>query len=203
MTFQSVPDCAEAVISFNSDGQIIYNVLGFHSPTGYGSSAISQLADLVDTQVASLYLPHISVGVVYLNTLVRGLRDINDFTAVANAGSGVGGVAGNALPGNVSLCVTERSALSGRSARGRFYAVPTGVSQQFTQNTFATAYVTGIETFLNDLRTAAAAIGWDHCVISRRTGGAPRTTGTFFKIINSAARNHDIDSQRRRLLTGH
>lgn len=203
MTFQSVPDCAEAVISFNSDGKIVNNVLGFFKTGGFSQLDINNLATMVDTAVLASYVPHVSVGVLYEQTLVRGLTNINDFSAAISGGGTVGGISGNALPANVTLCVTLRSPLTGRSARGRFYAVPTGVSQQFTQNTFAAAYITGIETFLDAIQSGATSLAMEFSVISRFTLGARRTVGTHFPITTIASRNNEIDSQRGRLTQGH
>ncbi len=203
MPFQSVPDCAEAVINGIADGKPIANVFGFRFPGGYAQSDITALAAALDTEIGADYLPQVSVGVSYGSTLVRGLTLINDFTSVASAAAGVGGVSGGALPSNVTACITLRSALTGRSARGRFYAFPTGDSQRLTENRFTSAYLSGLVTFLTGVQTIALSIGWEFSVLSRRTGGALRASGVAFKITSIAARNDLIDSQRGRLPAGH
>jgi len=203
MAFQSVPNCAEAVINCTYGGKAIANVLNFVKSGGYNATDIGNLADAVDDAVGNLYLPVLSDGVAYVSTLVRGLELINDLTQVVTTSAGAGAVTGGPFPANVSLCITLRSGLTGRSARGRFYAMPTGISNQSATNTFSSTYVGDVEDFLIGVRSSAAGQGWNMCIVSRRTLNAARPVGVNFLVASIGARNNTMDSQRGRLPAGH
>jgi len=203
MAFQSVPNAAELVIQATSSSKQMVNVLGFVKAGGYNALDIANLADAADAVVQSDYLPLIHGNVHYDGCLARGLENANDFVSLVTAGAGNGTATGDLLPTNVTLCVTMRSALSGRSARGRFYALPTGASNQAGVNLFSSTYGNALEAFLVALETAAAAQGWTHCIISRFANKVARPTGVTFVVTSNGYRNLIMDSQRGRLPKGH
>jgi len=204
MTFQSAPECAEAVIRCSFGGHEIDNVLNFWYPTGYDQGALDDLADVVDNRVGLSYLGQINNLVTYDETRVRGLENAIDLEAV-NAGCTAAGSASGSvpLPGNVTLCITLRTGFTGRSARGRFYALPTESDKLNTANVFDAAYATAIEGFLTSLKADALAVGWTFVVLSRRTGGALRPVAIKNPVTVIAARNLEVDSAKRRLAPGH
>jgi len=205
MTFQSVPDCAEAVIRCSSGSQGMNNVLGFVFNAGGPVQAnIDSLASIVDSYVGSDYLPFVAPGVGYLETFVRGLTNINDFSASDSTNAGSGTMSGTLeLPTNVTFCVTLRTAYTGRSARGRFYALPFTNNGMASINAVTSTYANGIRTFLRSVQAAALVAGWSLSIISRRTAGAPRLIGTHFVVTDIDYRNLIPDSQRGRLPQGH
>lgn len=203
MAFQSVPDCAEAVIKATCGGKPIANVLGFYKAGGYDLAAVTDLADLIDAAIGTDYIPILHDGVNYVETVVRGLENVNDFEATANANAGLGSLTGAPLPNNVSLCVTLRSGLTGRSARGRFYAMPTNAAQQSGLNTFSSSYALDVEAFLTTIKAGASGIGWTMAIISRWHDNAKRAAGVYFPVTTLGARNFLMDSQRGRLPVGH
>lgn len=204
MAFQSAPEMAEAVIQCSFGGVAVANVLNFKKLfTPYDQTDIDNLAAAVDATVGSDYLGIIASDVTYSGTLVRGLENVLDLTAFDNTNAGAGALTADSLPANVTLCATLRTGLTGRSARGRFYMLPTVVTNMTTPNTFSGATGTGLTAFLDAVIAAALVQDWQSVVLSRFTGGAKRTTAIGTRIISVEVRNLTSDSQRGRLPSGH
>lgn len=203
MPFQSVPNAVECVIQGVIGSQAIANVMGFQFAGPYGQTDLDALAGVVDALVDSEYLPLVSSGVSYVQTKVRGLTSIIDLESVNTTGAGPGTAAGTGIPANNTFCVTARTGKTGRSARGRFYAWPTIAGNYSAPSILNAGYVTAMEAFLLDVRSAAASVNWVNCVISRFSLGTARAVGITTPIINWAARNNIGDSQRHRLPRGH
>lgn len=203
MPFVPVQDAAELVIHGTVGSKDVANVIGFQHLGAYTPSDLQDLATAADGVVTSGYKPLMTAGMTYNSCVVRGLTSSIDFAASDSSGAGTGGVSGAQLNNNVTLCITLRSANTGRSARGRFYAFPTGASQLSAANTFSTTYAGDLIIFLESLQAAAAIAGWTMVVISRFHNLAPRTSGVTFPITSIEARNLISDSQRGRLPKGH
>jgi hypothetical protein len=204
MAFQSVPDCAEAVVN-GSVGVVEYNnILNFtFVGGGYDQSDINALAAAVDGWYSTEVLPLLSVSYDYNFTRVRGLEDENDREGLNSSGAGAGSVTGLISAANAALVITHRTGFTGRSARGRSYVGGLAASEQGGAAIWNSTVAGALATAFNDLRAAVVSAGWSFVVVSRFTGGAPRTVGTFFPVTVSEARNIDMDSQRGRLLPGH
>lgn len=104
----------------------------------------------------------------------------------------------NPLPGNVSACISFRTGLAGRSARGRnyVYGVP---DTQVSQNNLSETWQDGIITAWQTLRALYLANSFQHVVYSQFTGGNPRPTGLATPVTNYLFVDGVVDSQRRRL----
>jgi len=203
MTFLSCPEIAEAVVHGDVDGVSIANVLHFQQPGGYNQSSLDALAAAVAARVISDYKPIINDSVNFDSVTCKGLEFINDITSSDNSIAGPGSDASASLPANVSPCVTLRTNLTGRSARGRFYSFPIGTAALSAMNTVSTTWETDIVGFLTGLLGDAAGIGWTFVVLSKQTGGSPRLLGVGFEITDIVMRNRTTDSQRGRLPQGH
>jgi len=204
MTFQSAPECAEAVLHFSGTNASMANVVHFRKTGGYDQHDIDQLADDVDNAVGLSYLPAIAVGVAYVQTVTRGLENLVDFQGVSNTNAGNGTFSGTlTLPFNCSLCVTLRTGATGRSARGRFYAMPTTSSALVLDNVVSSTYAALVETAVEEICNSAASDGWVAVVLSRYSNKALRTTAVARPITDITVRNTTMDSQRGRLPKGH
>jgi hypothetical protein len=203
MPFQSVPNCAIAVVEGIIDSQPIANVLGFQTPTLYSQGDIDALSAAVDTEFAVNVLPLLHSTYTYVQTAVRGLTSPIDLQSINGTGTGPGGTGGDALPSNVAFCLTEYTGKSGRSARGRIYIPGIPASITATANTLsptpATAFVTAYEAIFSTALTA----GWTHVIISRVNNGAIREFGIGTPVTQIVHRNLILDSQRGRLPKGH
>jgi len=203
LPFQPVPNVAEAVTSFTIGGKEMVNVLHFLFSGSYGQTDLDALANLIDSEVAINYLPVVTAAALYVETRVRGLTVENDLHSVNNNSTGAGGAAGIEAPSNVSFCVTLRSNFTGRSARGRWYAVPPSSSVIGADSTASSGYVTALLAYLDGVKLNAAAVGWQMVIASRKHNGVVRPIGIPFVVTSISARNHTLDSQRGRLPKNH
>jgi len=204
MPFQSIPECAEVVIHGQGGSKAIANVLGFWMPGGYLQADLDNLASAIDIAVGADYLPFVAAGSAYIRTDVRGLENVVDLTSSASSQAGPGTMSGTfELPSNVAFCVTLRTGLTGRSARGRFYSWPFADSGLSAVDTVTTTYANGIKTFVNACLTAGLSEGWYLSILSRRSLGALRPVGVHYTVTNIDYRNRTTDSQRGRLPANH
>lgn len=199
MPFQPAPNCAEAVIRCDYGGREVANVLNFWNSGGYTLSDIQNLADAVDGVVPASYLPYLSPSLTYLSTDVRGLASAADLTATSITGTGVGGGAGTPLPANVTLAIKLLTGVTGRSNRGRFFALPSVDGYLDGPNHFLISYADAIVGLIGDFQVAAQAVGWELVVLSRFTGGAPRVSATHRLVTTITYTDTKCDSQRGRL----
>jgi len=114
-----------------------------------------------------------------------------------NAGAGTD--SDDALPNSVSLCLTVRTAFTGRSARGRIFAMAPTVVQAPVPNFVTTGYRDAIVAAYEACRTRITSLGYQMVVVSRFSGGAPRAVGITFPVTSIVARNLRLDSQRGRM----
>jgi len=103
------------------------------------------------------------------------------------------------LPGNVTICVSLRTGLTGRSARGRWYWVGLGEDQVTDNNLLAGAAVS-ITAAMDALLNAMNAINSAPIIVSFESNGGPRVGGPVkFFITDALMVDTTIDSQRGRL----
>jgi len=199
MAFQSVPDTVEVVLDFLMSGTPTANVLHFIKPGGYNQSALDNLAGRVQTQLVDHYLPMLTLTQALNGVRVKGLSTENDLQASNSDDSATGTVVQTALPNNVSLCLTLRTGVTGRSARGRFYCQPPNDGDLATPNTVTTTYKNAMIALLGDIVTAANGAGFSLVVVSRFTNKTKRAVGVTFSVTDIIARNTRLDSQRGRM----
>lgn len=199
MPFQSVPDTAEAVIKGTYQGRNIANVINFKFSGGYNQTNIDELAGVVDGWVDSTYKDNFNAGVSYVETLVRGLENEIDLFDVANSGAGPGNANETQMPANNTCCISIRSGLTGRSARGRFYGWPFIAEALTSPNVWVSTYPAALVSALESLQSLAAADGWTMVIVSRFTGGAKRGTAVTFDVTGFSSTSNDVDTIRRRL----
>jgi len=204
MTFQSAPECAEAVIQFEMASRPMFNVLNFRKPDGYTQADIDALAAAVDSAVGAVYINNIMGGISYVNTHVRGLADPVDLEAEVNDNAGTGTYpAGSQLPGNATMAVRLSTGFSGRSARGRVYVMPGSTNMLSGPNTFAVGAADTFIDAIEEIRVQALAAGWVLVVLSRRNGGFVLATAEPRAVTSITYANTKVDSAKRRLAINH
>jgi len=184
------------------DGTNVVNVLHFFISGGYSQSDIDALASVVDAWVGAYVLPIQSTALEYVNTSVKGLQSIIDLIGNNNAHAGNGALTGARVPNESTLAISFRTALSGRSARGRMYVPTVSASQLAGTNEVNSTFITDWTLALSALRVAALDDGWVHSVLSRVTAGVLRSEAVPFTITNYIAVDNILDSQRGRKPTG-
>jgi hypothetical protein len=203
MTFQPAIDCAEVIIDAVIDGKPVANVLNFHREGGYALSDLENLAGVIAYWVNDSYRPMCHTGVLFTTVRARGLTDAVDLSAFSLDGAGSGTAAGLPVASNVSVVCTLRTAHTGRSARGRFYALPTGQSFFTAVNTVTSGYTDALEALLGLFQVHALEGGWELVVLSRHHLGAPRAVAVPYTVATIVCRNNKTDSQRNRLPRPH
>lgn len=205
MAFQSCPRTASIVIKGSSNGKEIANVLHAKFPVDYGAPDIANLATQVANYVQTAYPPLMSANLLLTEVTVTGLQNENDFQSTVTTGSVPGTAGGLPLPGNNSLVCTFRSALTGRSARGRVYTFPTGAANLASGglDQYTTLYVADVTGLWTGVQTVINVAGWNHVILSRFSNKNERPSGVTFSVTSVSCRNDTADSQRRRLPRGH
>jgi len=205
MPFQSCPNIASIAIHGSSNGKQIANLLHAKFAGTYVLTDIQGLATAVAGVCSTSYPALMSDNLLLDDVTVTGLTFVNDLQDVESLGVTPGSASGSPLPANNSLVATLRSALTGRSARGRIYTFPTGTGNVASTggDLYTTAYATAVQTFWIDVNIAINQNGWTQVILSRFTGGAKRTLGEGFNVTSVEVRNDVADSQRRRLPKGH
>ena len=199
MPFVPAVNVCQAELVFNWDGNIVENVLHYASETPFAIADMSLLGqDLVDWWNANLkgYSPStlqlINVKLTDLSTQTSPVVNYAvSLPLVGTAGS-------PSLPNSVACVITKRTALRGRSFRGRIYHAGLGEGQ-VTGNSVSPSHVTALITAYNLAKQFNnAPITWVLCVISRMTNNAYRSSA---EITHVTALTCDgvVDSQRRRL----
>lgn len=189
------------------DGQRIENTLWFFNPAGPDASNMTALASDLEGWWVTNCAPLLPVDVL-LNEIVVTDMTTNTGLQVTNALSGpaAGTLGQAALPNNVTMAVSFRTALRGRSFRGRNY-IPALTEGQVTNNTVNGSVADAWRAAYQDiLTTVAGGIGgWVWAVVSRFSGvdgdgdPIPRPTAGVIPITTVVVTDTTIDSMRRRL----
>lgn len=176
------------------------NRLTFAYPGGYDQAAIDALANIMDGSVNAYWKAQICSATTYVNTTVKGLTDPIDLFAVDNSNTGACTATGNEQPNNVTWAIRFTTGAIGRSARGRMYVVglPANRIDAATQS-ILTTYADNWVTALESTQTAAASIGWSHCIVSRFHDKVKRATGVYRVVTGVGYHDLVLDSQRGRL----
>jgi len=130
----------------------------------------------------------------------QSLAEVNGPQATFSTGlPAAGALTSPTLPGNVAFCVSLRSGLTGRSARGRWYwggLTESQVSQNQVDGGTATSIVAAIDNLISTIEGIAAL----PVIVSYYSGGIVRPGGpVYFVITDALAVDTTVDSQRGRL----
>lgn len=199
MAFIPSPEVAQAVIKHTLSGEEVNNVLHFITSGAPTAANMGVLASaLVESWTGSI-MPELSTSLVFTEVTVRDLSFAEGIQVSATPAATVnGGIAGEAYPANVALCLTHRTALIGRSRRGRtfFGGLPeiAGVG-----NNALAPYVADLKAGWDAVVADVAVAGWVFGVLSTQANKAPRAQGVFTLVTSSIFRDLRFDSQRGRL----
>lgn len=199
MAFQSVPNTVEIVLNFLQSGKPAVNVLHAYRSAGYDQAQLDGIAAAMDALVSSNLLPEMTPTQSYVGITVKGLTNSSDLSSSNSDHAGTGAEMAVALPGNVSLCLTLRTGLTGRSARGRIYTLSPHDTDMATPDTVLTVYRDAIVAAYQSLLDRLLLIGWTPVVVSRFHDKVQRPVGVVYPITQLVARNTRVDSQRNRL----
>ena len=181
-----------------------YNVLAAQNSAG---TAVTQaLANALGTTIKANFT---SSGLAANTCLAVGLgnigvRDINtpNHVEFLDVGAAVPGTAaGKLLPPQNALVVTLRTALAGRSYRGRMYIPGSGESSYTSTGGPATANLTAAQSFAQSMIAAFTAANLTFAVWSRpreASGTSPSWGGAITPVTAAVARAQPFGTVRSR-----
>jgi len=201
MPFVAVPAAVKVSWFYTYNGQPCMNRLyvnrGESLPTAATCAAIAQQA--ADWWVGNARVLVPATCELRLTEAVS-VAEQNGPSATFSSGlPSVGTHASPALPGNVTICVSLRTGLTGRSARGRWYWV--GLAEdQVAGNVLDAGVAVSITGAIDNLLTAMGDISSAPLIVSFQNNGVPRPGGPVkFFITDALMVDTTIDSQRGRL----
>jgi hypothetical protein len=189
---------ARITMQFTQQGQIVQNIYHVLNTDGWTPADLEILAAGFDDWWAAYGRNQASTGVQY-STLF--LKDLTSPEAVAiehtPAGPTGGTKAGAQPPMNVTIAVRWRTALSGRSFRGRTYHIGL-VESMLSGSTINEVDRLALITSYGHLLEYINTMGFTMVVLSTRANLLPRLTGLMTPITGVSC-DPVTDSQRRRL----
>jgi hypothetical protein len=206
MPFVPVANTVLAELRMTADNQFVENTLYFEYltlPTLTEMQTLGQaLIDWWDANIA----PLVWIGVELREVVVTALNSGTGLQAtVVPATTQLGELNVSALPMNVSLTISFRTGLRGRSFRGRNYIVGLVEGQTTSANEVVSATSAAFVDAYNLLLDFGQDIGASWVVVSRFSGvdgngdPIPRAAGVTTPITSVLVVDNIVDSQRRRL----
>jgi hypothetical protein len=206
MPFVPVANTVLAELRMTADNQFVENTLYFEYltlPTLTEMQTLGQaLIDWWDANIA----PLVWIGVELREVVVTALNSGTGLQAtVVPAVTQLGELNVSALPMNVSLTISFRTGLRGRSFRGRNYIVGLVEGQTTSANEVVSATSAAFVDAYNLLLDFGQDIGASWVVVSRFSGvdsngdPIPRAAGVTTPITSVLVVDNIVDSQRRRL----
>lgn len=205
-----VPNCVQIVLNWGlSAGKTAHNVLygrvsGVPAPTPTQAEAIR--AALTTGAAWTAVLPTLAASTTFASVTLRSVhaafQPIVQSTGAAIAGTS----AALALPNEVAICATTRTALTGPQNRGRFYIPGFASDSLLSGNVIAPGTVTALTNWVQGFTAIFAGQGYTWVIgqVARQayngSTGTPhpeRIAGSV-PITSVSVRNNTWDSQRRR-----
>lgn len=203
MVFVPVPNTAIVEFRYNLMLQEVENTLAFEYPAGMSQAAL----DALTASMASwyyYYLRPIQTNRLQMREIFAKDQSEEDgitSTNVTHAGLLGQYTTGNDLPTNVTFCISFRTALAGRSYRGRNYIC--GMKSAMIENgnyiypTYRNSWISAYNHLIISGTTPPA--GWRWVIASRYHDGVRRETGVATPVTDVVVSNDTLDSQRNRL----
>lgn len=152
-----VAGAAQLKVYFSINGELCINVYGLRV-TGtpvFGQSLIDTIGASVKAVWGSNMGPHCSVNCQLLRVGIRDLRQDHLPEWRETAASVVGTGVGDGLPSKDALCVTLRTAQTGKSFRGRTYLSGWTEAENTTSGVAANSAVTAALNYLSALNATS------------------------------------------------
>jgi hypothetical protein len=200
MAFIPINNTAEIHVRGVLDNQHVENTLYFVRSLDIDAGSLMALAlDVMDYWVSNM-IPLLNTNYALAEVFARDLTTEGGFEATAVPGSPTHGTYDSAtLPNNVTMCVSFRTGVAGRSARGRNYWA-TLTEGDVAANTISTTFSSAVvNAYAGMIGADTVSSSWQWVVASRYADGAPRPSGYVFNINAVLVVDNIVDSQRRRL----
>jgi hypothetical protein len=206
-----IPSCAQIVLNWSlADGKAGHNVI-YGRYTGGFAGTVSQ-ATAIHTALSTgaqwtAMAAYLTTTTILQSVTIRNVA-VQDQPLIASTSTAAPGTgAGLGLPTETAVCVTERTALTGRSNRGRVYLPGMVATAVGAGDTIPNAVMTAITNWAGTLLSALAASGYA-LVIGQKQRGAytspitgrafPARAANSVPVTSLLVRDNHWDSQRRR-----
>jgi len=198
MAYQPAPNIAQVQLVGIVDSQMTINDLYFEISGGAIDSVnLATLTGACATWFSSVLAPMLSDDWSAQTAIGIDLTTQTGPRVIVGAAA-PGGVSGEAAPNNVAACVSLRTALRGRSARGRNF-VPGIPNDAITLNTLDSGFVNDlVSNYTSLVGPGTFSAGWQLVVLSRVTGGVPRANGIGFPVVSVTMTTNKVRSMRSR-----
>ena len=199
MPFIPVPNTAMVEFRMTLDDQHVENTIYVQGTVEWNITSLATLATSCQAWWLTNYAPNVSEEVVLREVVATSLENETAAQATVSGDGANGTNTSGSMPSNVTLTVSFRTGLRGRSFRGRNYVV--GVPQDqvvdinHVQSSYAAAW---IDTY-SELLEGTFEEGQQWVIVSRFEDGSPRETGIASEVLTVTVVDDVIDSQRRRL----
>lgn len=199
MPYVPVLNTAQLELLYIWNNQRCENVLHYVKASPWDNTTLTQLCAAAVSKWAAHFASFMPNTLSLVEIIATDMA--SNTGPVVNFGTGlpiVGGTTNPSLPNNCSVVVTKRTALRGRSYRGRIYH-PGLTEGMVIDNQVVTASLTLTMNAWNQFKVLA--IGGDEallCVVSRIQNDVPLATG-IATLVTQLTSDGLVDSQRRRL----
>jgi len=199
MPNQPVPNTIQANVRYLLFGQLVENVYHIESPNGVDAQVLSDvLAQMASWASLSLH-PLLSQSLVFTGVVVTNLSiEGGGQLAFEQVGGLPGGDVQVSEPGNVSYCISLRTARIGRAYRGRKYIAGMPIDKR-TGNTVNAGWAGALVQSFQDLVAVLQTINCFLVVVSRTLDLVERLVPVTETVVSITTTDLFIDSQRRRL----
>lgn len=194
-----IADVAKIELIHTQDSQRVENVYHVHKSSGaWDATTLTAMCAVFKGWFDASLKAQVSSGVslvliVATDQTSKTAPRVEYTTGLPIAGTN----AGTVLPNNATCAISWRTALRGRSYRGRTYHI--GLTQtQVTANTVGAGTLTALSTAYAALMTAVNTSGYQLVVASRFQDHLPLLFGVATPI-TAITIDGSVDSQRRRL----
>lgn len=199
MPFIPAPQIIQVEIRGTLAGQQIENRINVDNLAPVTDSDLSSVALEVLTWAETEYMQLITASFQLTEVVATDMTNDSGGQVTMPPSTPTFGVVGSeAMPNEVTLCASLRSASRGRSARGRLFLLNLPRSQ-VVENNVIPAHMAAAITALNGLKTAISSLGKAWVVVSYRHNGVVRPGGpVYYPITNILFVDSVVDSQRKR-----
>lgn len=189
--FHPVTETVEVVMFASRSGQERRNVIHYkYGLLGGGRPTVTELTNLLNDVIGSIINEQedcTSIGTTWYKVSARDIHD--EFGAVAEVNTTrVGSLVGNVMPGAVSICMSKRSGIPGRSKRGRFYLFDLDEAS-INGDDIAPAFNVPMTELAQALLLPRQGSRFIPCIASKRLGtSVPMTSMTWDQVSDTQVR---------------
>ena len=206
MALPDVPGTVQVELIQGLDGETIENIIYFNKAGAWTVPDMEALAGDVVNFWNILLGPNLSASISLVEVFLTDLTTPTGAAVSYTTGLPVaGGVADEPMSNNVAPCISFRTALRGRSFRGRNYigGIPIGL---VSNSRMTGPWMTAVVAAYMGLLTVASGNACEWVVVSRFSGvdpltgnPIPRAVGISTPILSASFTDNVVDSQRKRL----